>query len=53
LSGGLKVTFATVFLTAQYDILPAGGSRDERVPNGAKDNSRRQQAMSLSGGFDF
>ncbi len=51
--GGVKVKFATVFLTAQYDLSPSGRSRDQKKPNGALDASGQQDSVSLSGGFDF
>ena len=44
---------AMIFLTAEWAIFPAGRSRDRRRPNGAKDDSSRQQSLSLSGGFDY
>jgi hypothetical protein len=50
---GLKIKFATVFMSAQYEFLPAGRSRDEKKPNGAKDGSGSQDGLSLSAGFDF
>jgi hypothetical protein len=52
-AGGVKVKFATVFLTAEYDLIPAGRTRDGNKANGARDDSGRQQAMSLSAGFDY
>jgi hypothetical protein len=52
-SGGAKIKFASVFITGQYDIFPAGDSRDGRKANGARDTSAQQTAFSLSGGFDF
>jgi hypothetical protein len=51
--GGLKVKFAWLFLAAQYEIFPAGRSRDERRANGARDTSHKQESLSLSGGVDF
>ncbi len=51
--GGVKVKFATVFLAAEYQLIAAGRSRDERKANGARDDSERQSAINLSGGFDF
>jgi hypothetical protein len=50
---GSKVKFATVFLSAQYERIPSGSSRDERKPNGARDGSGSQEGLALSGGFDF
>jgi hypothetical protein len=52
-SAGAKIKFATVFLSLQYDLTPAGDSRDERKSNGASDTSAQQTGLSLSGGFDF
>lgn len=52
-AAGLKLKFATVFLTAEYDLIPAGSSRDGRKANGARDGSRTQQAFALSAGFDY
>jgi hypothetical protein len=52
-SGGAKIKFASVFVTGQYDIFPAGDSRDGRKANGARDASAQQTGFSLSGGFDF
>jgi hypothetical protein len=52
-AGGVKVKFATVFLTAEYDLFPAGRTRDGKRANGARDDSGRQQSVSLSGGFDY
>jgi hypothetical protein len=51
--GGVKLKFATVFLAGQYELVPAGRSRDEKKANGARDESGRQESISLSGGFDF
>lgn len=51
--GGAKLKFATVFVVAQYEIIPAGRSRDERKPNGARDGSSKQEGLSLSAGFDY
>ena len=53
LSAGAKVKFATVFLTAQYEFLPAGRSRDRRKTNGARDASGTQHGFALSAGFDY
>jgi hypothetical protein len=52
-SAGAKVTFATVFLTGQYEVFPAGRSRDGSKPSGARDDSGRQQGFALSAGFNF
>jgi hypothetical protein len=51
--GGAKLKFATMFLTAQYEFVPAGRSRDEARPNGARDGSSRQHGVSLGAGFDY
>jgi hypothetical protein len=51
--GGAKVKFAAVFAAIQYEIVPAGRSRDENKPNGARDQSGEQRGVSLSAGFDF
>lgn len=51
--GGMKLRFAAVFLTAQYEVVPGGRSRDQKKPNGATDTSAQQQSLSLSAGFDF
>ena len=52
--GGLKLKFAAVFVAGQYEYLPAGRSRDEKVSSlGARDGSDEQTRVSLSGGFDF
>lgn len=50
---GMKLKFATVFFAAEYALFPEGNSRDDRRPQGAKDESQRQEAYSLSAGFDF
>jgi hypothetical protein len=50
---GAKVKFATVFLSAELQLIPGGSSRDGSKPNGARDGSGDQRAVSLSGGFDF
>jgi hypothetical protein len=51
--GGFKLKLSVLFLVAEYDLIPAGRSRDEMQPNGARDESERQQSFSLSAGFDF
>jgi hypothetical protein len=51
--GGAKLKFAAVFATLQYEIVPAGKSRDERKPNGARDASGKQEGFYLNAGFDF
>lgn len=50
---GTKVKFATVFVSAELQLIPGGSSRDGSKPNGARDGSGDQKALSLSGGFDF
>jgi hypothetical protein len=52
-SAGAKLKFATVFLTAQYELYPAGRSRDGHRADGARDDSGKQQGIALSAGFDF
>jgi hypothetical protein len=51
--GGAKVKFATVFAALEYELVPAGRSRDGRRANGARDGSGKQEGVSLSAGFDF
>ncbi len=51
--GGVKLKFAKVFLTGQYEVIPAGRSRDEKKANGPSDESGQQQGVSLSAGFDY
>lgn len=50
---GAKLKFALVFVSAQYEIVPVGRSRDERRANGARDGSGKQESFSLSLGFDY
>jgi hypothetical protein len=50
---GLKLKLAELFIAAQYDLVPAGGSRDTKQANGARDASEKQQTFSLSTGLDF
>jgi hypothetical protein len=55
-SGGFKLKLAVVFLVAEYDLIPAGTSHDERQADpslNGRDESGRQQSFSLSAGFDF
>jgi hypothetical protein len=52
-SGGLKMKLAVLFLVVEYSLIPAGTSRDDRQPNGARDDSEKQQSFSLSAGLDF
>ncbi len=51
--GGFKMKLAALFFTAAYELIPAGGSRDETQSNGARDDSQKQQSFSLSAGLDF
>lgn len=51
--GGLKLKLGVLFLVAEYDLIPAGGTRDSEQPVGARDASERQQTFSLSAGLDF
>jgi hypothetical protein len=53
LFGGAKLKFAAVFAAVQYELVPAGRSRDQRKPSGARDGSGKQEGLSLSAGFDF
>jgi hypothetical protein len=50
--GGLKLKFAVVFFTAQYEAYFAGSSRDGSTAS-ARDRSATQSALSLSSGLDF
>jgi hypothetical protein len=50
---GAKLKFSVVFISAQYELVPAGHTRDERRAIGARDGSGKQEGLSLSGGFDF
>jgi hypothetical protein len=53
-SGGLKLKLAIMFLVAQYDLIPAGKSHDERQTGAAvRDTSGKQQSFSFSLGLDF
>ena len=52
-SAGFKLRLSVLFLAAEVDLIPAGSSRDDRQPSGAKDQSRTQETYSLSAGFDF
>ncbi len=51
--GGAKLKFATVFVSAEYGVYPAGSSRDGMKANGARDSSGTQQSFALSAGFDY
>jgi hypothetical protein len=51
--GGAKLKFAAVFAALQYEIVPAGRTRDQNKANGARDTSGKQEGVSLSAGFDF
>ena len=50
---GFKLKLSVVFLAAEYDLIPAGRSRDGRQVEGARDDSQQQQSFSLSTGLDF
>jgi hypothetical protein len=50
---GFKLKLSVLFLTAEYDLIPVGRSRDDSQANGARDESGQQQSFSLSTGFDF
>lgn len=50
---GFKLKLSVMFLAAEYDLIPAGRSRDEKSAEGALDGSQEQQSFSLSAGFDF
>jgi hypothetical protein len=50
---GAKVKFAVVFAAVEFELIPAGRSRDGSKPGGARDGSGQQQGLSLSAGFDF
>jgi hypothetical protein len=51
--GGFKLKLAVVFVSAQFEFVPAGNSRDGSRSNGAVDRSGSQQTYSLAAGFDF
>ena len=50
---GFKLKLSVVFLVGEYDLVPAGRSRDETQAQGTIDGSQRQQSFSLSTGLDF
>jgi len=50
---GFKLKLSVLFLTAEYDLIPVGRSRDDSQVDGARDESGQQQSFSLSTGFDF
>ncbi len=50
---GFKLKLGVVFLAAEYDLVPAGRSRDETQQKGTIDASQQQQSFSLSTGLDF
>jgi hypothetical protein len=52
-TGGAKLKFATVFVSVEYGVYPAGSSRDGMKANGARDSSGTQQSFALSAGFDY
>jgi hypothetical protein len=51
--GGLKLKLSTLFVVAEYDLVPKGTTTDERQSSGARDESGTQQSFSLSAGLDF
>jgi hypothetical protein len=54
LFGGFKIKLSTLFLVGQYAMTTSGTSRDEKDQLvGPRDQSGRQQSLSLAGGFDF
>ncbi len=53
LFGGAKLRFGVAFLLAQYEFFPAGRTRDQSEPGGARDQSAAQSALSMSAGLDF
>jgi hypothetical protein len=50
---GFKLKLSVLFMAAEYDLIPAGRTRDEKQTTGARDGSDQQQSFSLSAGFDF
>ena len=50
--GGAKLKFGALAVIAQYELYPAGHSRDENVIS-AVDQSGRQSSLSLSTGLEF
>ena len=50
---GFKLKLGVVFMAAEYDLVPAGRSRDETQAKGTIDGSQQQQSFSLSTGLDF
>jgi hypothetical protein len=50
---GFKLKLSVLFLAAEFDYIPAGRSRDDKITDGARDGSNPQQSFSLSTGFDF
>lgn len=50
---GFKLKLAVIFMAFEYDLIPAGRSRDDMQANGARDGSEQQQSFSLSTGLDF
>jgi len=50
---GFKLKLGVVFMAAEYDLVPAGRSRDETQAQGTIDGSQRQQSFSFSTGLDF
>jgi hypothetical protein len=50
---GFKLKLSVLFLAMEYDLIPAGRSRDDMQAEGARDESGQQQSFSLSTGLDF
>lgn len=50
---GAKLKLGALFLTGEYQLIPAGNSRDGNKPNGARDRSAEQRSVSLAAGFDY
>jgi hypothetical protein len=52
-SAGFKLKLAVLFLVGEFDVIPAGGSHDDKQAAAARDGSGSQQSFSMSAGFDF
>jgi hypothetical protein len=53
-AAGFKLKLGVLFVTAEYDLIPAGRTRDDMQPTGASvDGSGQQQTFSLAAGLDF
>jgi len=50
---GFKLKLGLLFMASEYDLVPAGRSRDETQAMGTIDGSQRQQSFSFSTGLDF